>query len=181
MIAPSFNFDLGVKNYKKNRLIVDKIHLKNEILYNIEKTKKTSFNISAFSYLNENNLNFLDAIRDLKASSLDNTFNFFINKNGNLFTDVEMSSDSYFYPERSDELNVVVCFSGSDVNPNNEKTASSIYRFNQLKTFTGFIKTFRKNAYNVNFKPLEIDNSYEKITNLGFDISSFVTERPNND
>ena len=43
MIAPSFNFDIGVKNYKKNRLIVDKIHLKNELLnaynnLNIHKT-----------------------------------------------------------------------------------------------------------------------------------------------
>ena len=181
MIAPSFNFDLGVKNYKKNRIIVDKIHLKNEILYNIEKTKKTSVNFSAFSYFNDSNLNFLDAIRDLKASSLDNSFNFFINKNGNLFTDVEMSSDSYFHPEGSEKLNVFVCLYGSKKNLNNEKKASSIYRFNQLKTFSGMIKTFYKNAYDVNFEPLEIDNSYEKITNLGFDIVSYANERLNND
>ena len=92
-----------------------------------------------------------------------------------------MSSDSFFHPERSEKLNVFVCFSGSKKNLNNEKKASSIYRFNQLKTFAGIIKTFYKNSYDVNFEPLEVDSSYEKITNLGFDIVSYANERLNND
>ena len=52
MKAESFNFDIGVKNYKKNRLIVDKIHLTNEIRYTIETTNKPDFSVSLVSYVN---------------------------------------------------------------------------------------------------------------------------------
>jgi hypothetical protein len=99
MTPLAFNFDLGIKNYKKNRLIVDSHHLKNEILYNMENAGKTSFNISAFSYYNNQNKGFLDSVRDIEASSLSGSFHFFVSENGNLFTDLEMSSESYFYPD----------------------------------------------------------------------------------
>jgi hypothetical protein len=181
MTPLAFNFDLGIKNYKKNRLIVDSHHLKNEILYNMENAGKTSFNISAFSYYNNQNKGFLDSVRDIEASSLSGSFHFFINENGNLFTDLEMSSESYFYPDETSSLNVVVCISGKSINLDNKKKAQSLYRYNQLKTLNRFIKTFEKNSYQTTLKSLSVDNNYEKITNLGFDILQYGEEVLNND
>lgn len=177
MIAPSFNFDLGVKNYTKNRLIVNAIHLKNEILYNIEKTDKLSFTISGFSYYNKPNKLFLNVVEDMKSSSLGNSFHFYINEQGNVLTDLEISSPSKFYENQTDSLNVVVCLSGKNVNTNNEGESSSLYSYVQMKSFTELVKTFYKTVYELNFKNITVDNNYDKITNLGFDLEKYGNER----
>ena len=181
MTPLAFNFDLGIKNYKKNRLIVDTHHLKNEILYNMENTGKTSFTISAFSYYNNQNKVFLDVVRDLEASSLNGSFHFYINENGNLFTDLEMSSESYLYSDETSDLNIVLCISGKNVNLSNEKKPQSLYRYNQLKTLNSFIQTFGENSYQTSFNNLSVDNNYDKITNLGFDFSEYGKGVLNND
>jgi hypothetical protein len=180
MIAPSFNFDIGVKNYKKNRLIVDKIHLKNEILYTIEKTSKNVFNISSFSFFDEdvNNVKSFDEVRrQLVVSSLSNSFNFFINREGNILTDVEMNSVSYFYPDASEEINVVFCFYSKTKNLTNDGEPLKFYNFNQLKNFKECLSVFKNTAYEVKYKKLSVDNRLDRITNLGFDIENYVKER----
>jgi hypothetical protein len=176
MIAPSFNFDLGIKNYQKNRLIVDRVHIKNEIMYNIEKTKKTVFSISAFSYVNKDNRSFLETLRDLDASNLLNTFHFYINTSGNVFTNLEMSSESFFYPNATNEFNIVICFSGKRSNLGNFKQPLTLYNNNQIKTFSEFIKVFYNNAFDVKFNNLDVDNNFDKISNLGFDLENYAKE-----
>jgi len=180
MNAQSFNFDVGVKSYKKNRLIVNEIHLLNEILFCMEKTNKTIFNISVISYVNDDSnklKNFFDVKRDLSASNFEKVFNYYINKKGNLVTDVELGDESYFFEGPDNKVNVTVCLSGTKKHPSNNSSATKIYNFDQLKTLNKILKTFRQNTENVLYNNLEISSEIIKLSGSGFDINQFVKER----
>jgi len=79
-ILKASSLDCGVKNYQKQRLVVDKIQLKNELVYVLERTTKQSFDISAFSYHNKDNLDFRLIKNELDLTPLGQSFNFFINQ-----------------------------------------------------------------------------------------------------
>lgn len=177
--AEAANFDCGVKNYKPRRLIVNPVHLKNELLYNIDRTNKKRINVSLVSYVNNSKdpKKFLNIMRDLELSGLENTFNFFINLKGNLFTNVEMSDDNYFYDRGKDTINVVICLNGYTSHRENTKKASDLYSYDQLKTLSRMLELFRFNSNKVTYSPLSVTNELVKITNIGFDISTFVRNR----
>ena len=178
MIVESFNFDLGIKTYKKNRLIVDPLQLKNEILYNLEKTKKTVFNVRAFSYPDTDRRkvkSFSEVLLDLDVASIKNSFNFFIDFQGLLLTDVEMNDNTFFYPESGDEFEIVFCLQSSRYNKDNSSSVPSMYNYNQMKTLSKAFKTFDRSTFKTKFKELEVDNSFDRVSNLGFNITDFTS------
>lgn len=178
MDAKAFNFDVGVKNYKKNRLIVNDLQLKNEIFYNIERNKKNKFQISLVSYLNseDNPLSFFNVLRDLEASNLDKSFNFYINRSGNMISNVEMNDPNFFYPEVEKGFNVVVCLSGFRFNKNNNLFAEDLYTTEQIKTLEQVFETYLFNGKEVSFEELNVSSNLEKISNVGFDIKQFLID-----
>ncbi len=175
MKAESFNFDIGVKNYKKNRLIVDKIHLTNEIRYTIETTDKPDFSISLVSYVNnlDNRFTLPNILRDLSVNDLSNSFNFFINQNGNMLTDVEMKDDTLL-KSGGNRTNVVICLDGTKINSDNTGSFSRLYNYSQLSTLEQVLETFYYESRNTVFENLDVSNRLTKITNVGFNISDYV-------
>lgn len=180
IVAPSYNFDIGIKNYKKNRVIMDSIHLKNEIIYKMDNLGKTQFKISAVSYFSGvygKTDDFSEMMLRLKMNSFDKPFNFFINDAGNMFTDAEMGEKTYYYSDNDDSIKIIFCLFSRRKNLTNDERATSIYSYNELKTFTRCIKTFYDTAENVSFENIDVDNKFDGFTNLGFDLKSFSKER----
>lgn len=174
MHAQSFNFDPGVKNYKKNRLILNDTHLKNEILYNIDRTSKPTFTISALSYVfpnSERPSSFQQIKSDLESSGFDNPFHFYINRKGNIITHVELSAESRF------SSNIVFCLASPIRHALNNNNAADIYEYVQLNTLERVLNVFKHTAKNVSYENLIIDNNTPKMSNAGFDLKSFVEER----
>ena len=146
----------------------------------MEKTNKKIFNISVISYVNDDSnklKNFFDVKRDLSASNFEKVFNYYINKKGNLVTDVELGDESYFFEGPDNKVNVIVCLSGTKKHPSNNNSATKIYNFDQLKTLNKILKTFRQNTENVLYNNLEISSDILKLSGSGFDINQFVKER----
>jgi len=179
MNAESFNFDPGVKNYKKNRLIVNQINLNNEILFSIEKTGKPNFVFSVIGYVNDqdNPFGFFDVLRDLSISSLDKSFNLFVNRDGNVITNVEMSDTNYFYPEITNTTNIVVCLSSFSKNEDNKDNLYETYTYQQIVTLEKLAETFTFNTKSTSFKEINVPNDLNKITNAGFSILEFLKDR----
>ena len=179
MIITAQNFDLGVKNYKKNRLIVDHTHLKNEILFNIEKTQKRIVNIGVISYVNSplQPRKYIEVLRDLEVDGLTKSFNFFINNKGNVFTNVEMSDPTYFNKVEDNVLNVVVCLNGTIKKYESSSTATKIYKPTQLKSLTRLLSVFYDNFVETNYKQIEVTNELEKISSSGFNLELYAKER----
>lgn len=173
----SFNFDIGVKNTKKNRLVVNSIHLLNEILFNIEKTSKPNFQVSIVSYVNNksNPLSFFNVKRDLEIDGLDKAFNFYINRKGNVITNVEMNDVNYFYPDMENKTNVVICLSGFTTNSDNSN-AHDLYSPQQVTTLSKMLETFTFNTKSTTFEDLDVPKDLAKITSAGFDIGEFLKE-----
>jgi hypothetical protein len=178
MKAESFNFDLGVKNYKKNRLIVDEIHLTNEIRYTTETSNKPDFNISIISHNNSNDypLGFVDMIKSLEVDNLSNSFNFFINRSGNMITDVEMKDDTLLGDTLDNKTNVVICLDGISKNVDNAGSRGLLYSYSQIKTLSLALETFYYETRSTTFSELTVSNELEKLTNCGFDIASYIKE-----
>lgn len=179
VVAPSYNFDIGIKNYKKNRVIMDSIHLKNEIIYKMDNLGKTQFEISAVSYFSGvygKTDDFSEMMLRFKMNSFNKPFNFFINDAGNVFTDAEMGEETY-YSNNNDPIKIIFCLFSRRKNLTNDGRATSIYSYNELKTFTRCIKTFYDTAENVSFENIVVDNKLDNFTNLGFDFKSFSEER----
>lgn len=179
MNAESHNFDIGVKNYKKNRLIVNQIHLKNEILYNIEKTNKPNFVVSVVGYVNDKNnpRGFFNVLKDLEVNNLHTSFNFFINSKGNVITNVEMSDTNFFYQEENGKTNIVLCLNSNSTNLDNSLTASRLYTYNQISTLTKMLETFTFDTKSTTFKEINVKSDLNKITNVGFSVDNFLKQR----
>lgn len=173
----SFNFDIGVKNYKKNRLIVNPIHLLNEILFNIEKTSKSNFRVGVIGYLNNKNnpLSFFNVKRDLETVGLEKSFNFYINRKGNIITNVEMSDTNYFYPTNNYTTNVIICLSSFTKNFNNVD-AQDIYSPEQITTLSKMMEVFNFDTKSTVFDNIDVSKDLSKIVNAGFDIKKFSKE-----
>lgn len=179
MNAESHNFDIGVKNYKKNRLIVNQIHLKNEILFNTEKTNKPNFTVSCVAYVNDksNPRGFFNILKDLEVSNLNTSFNFFINAKGNVITNVEMSDTNFFYKDADNNSNIVICLNSNTLNEKNNSTASKLYTYNQINSLTKMLESFTFDTKSTTFKELDVRSDLLKITNVGFSIKDFLKQR----
>lgn len=173
------NFDLGVKNYKKNRLIVDHTHLKNEILYNIERTQKRIVSISVISYVNNplQPRKYMEVLKDLDVDGLTNSFNFFINNKGNVFTNVEISDPTYFNEVEDNVLNVVVCLNGTLKKDDNSSTATKIYKPTQLKSLTRLLGVFYDTFVETKYREIEVTKEIEKLSSSGFKLETYTKER----
>ena len=178
MKAEAFNFDVGVKNYKKNRLIVDKIHLTNEIRYTIETTNKPDFTFSIISHVNNNDypLSVDNILRGLEIANLKDSFHFFINRKGNVITDVEMKDDTLLGSNAKDKINVVVCLDAVKQNLNNNGERSLLYSIPQLKTLKQIVDTFYFETRNTEFIELNVPNEIKVLSNCGFSINQYITE-----
>lgn len=179
MNIESFNFDPGIKNYKKNRLIVNQVNLINEILFSVEKTSKPNFVFSVVGYVNnqDNPFGFFDVLRDLSIDSLDKSFNLFVNRDGNVITNVEMSDTNYFYPDIDNTTNIVVCLSSFSKNTDNNNNLYETYTYQQIVTLGKLAETFTFNTKSTSFKEINVPNDLNKLTNAGFSISEFLKER----
>ena len=163
--------DCGVKNYQKQRFVVDKIQLKNELVYVLERTTKQSFDISAFAYHNKDNLDFGLIKNELDLTPIGQSFNFFINKNGNVVVDVEMLDKTFFYPDDKDNINVVFCLETKSKILSNEDNKQSSFNYQQLKTLRTCIDTIFSHGIQCNLLELEVPNTIQIVQNLGFDIN----------
>lgn len=176
MKAESFNFDIGVKNYKKNRLIVNPLHLKNEILFTIDKSSKPNFIVSFCGYVNDKNRprTFFNVLRDLEVEQLNNSFNFYMNRQGNIFTNVEMTDSNYFFPKENSTTNVVVCLSCFENITSNDKNPEDFYTPDQVKSLNKLSETFAFDTKSTTFKELSVPSDLGKIVNVGFDITKYI-------
>lgn len=179
MHVESSNFDIGVKNYKKNRLVVNPLQLKNEILYTIDRSNKPSFVVSFCGYVNDSvrPRSFFNVLRDLEVSDLSNSFNFFINRQGNIITNVEMVDSNYFYPKADSTINVVVCLSCFESIENNSGNPEDFYSPEQVQSLNKLTETFAYDTKSTLFKELSVPNDLSKIVNVGFDISKYVKQQ----
>lgn len=171
MLKPSV-LDCGVLNYQKQRFVLDPTHLTNEIVYVLENTTKTSFDISAFSYRNVSNKSFLQIKEELDSTPIGKSFNFFINRKGNVVVDVEVLDKTYFYQEEKSNINIVFCLETKVETTNNTDNKQYAYDFQQLKTFKNCINTITNLGENTNLLELTVPNTIAIIQNLGFDINN---------
>jgi len=171
LVLKSSYLDCGVKNYKKNRLIVDPVHFKNELIYNMESTGKTSFNVSAISYRYPKRLSLKNFFNSFEGSDVKRPFNFFLNRNGNLITNVELSDKTFFYPDENDTINIVFCLSTESVIEDNNQNPGLYYRPQQIKTLMMCLSTIINTGENVNIKSIDVGNVTETVQSLGFNLS----------
>jgi hypothetical protein len=125
----------------------------------------------------DNPFGFFDVLRDLSVDSLDRSFNLFVNRDGNVITNVEMSDTNYFYPEINNTTNVVVCLSSFSKNENNNNNLYETYTYQQIVTLEKLAETFTFNTKSTSFKEINVPNDLNKITNAGFSISEFLKDR----